>query len=210
MATEDATTRKSPDAQSVEATAKDNAIASSTEAVGDDARKFVEKKEGTPVVGEEAKDDETSVETAEVAKTNGDEKNATKEASDRAAADVDATVATETTALEKTAATPASKKKGGAKAAPKSIGKKKSLANYFRRKSTGGPAAAADTKYEIGQYVLAKMRSFPPWPAVILSKELLPDIMAVKPAAGNAKSLETLGDAAWTTQYPIFYMGTYE
>lgn len=196
MAAEDAT-RKSSDAATsrpVEAAAHENAIASSAEGDG----KIAETKKGGPV------EDKTKLKTQETVerKANGDEKDATMEALDEKAADGDSAEA------EKSPATPATKKKGGAKAVPKSITKKKSHGN-LKRKSTGGPAAS-DIKYEIGQYVLAKMRSFPPWPAIVLSKELLPEIMAVKPNSGNSKSLETLGNAAWTTQYPIFYMGTYE
>ncbi|KAF8543472.1 hypothetical protein BDD12DRAFT_214587 [Trichophaea hybrida] len=86
--------------------------------------------------------------------------------------------------------------------------KKKSVANL--KKTPGKNAAAAEQRFKPGDYVMAKMRSFPPWPAIVLSKELLPEIMVTAPAGGKAKSLETVGATAWQTQYPIFYMGTYE
>jgi hypothetical protein len=103
------------------------------------------------------------------------------------------------------AATPAKTPGKKGKATPK-MSKKKSQAN-LKKKSA---AETADIKYEVGQHVIAKMRGFPPWPAIILSKELLPEMMLKKPAGGNAKSLESLGDAAWNAHYPILYMGTYE
>ncbi|KAA8895114.1 hypothetical protein FN846DRAFT_354534 [Sphaerosporella brunnea] len=101
------------------------------------------------------------------------------------------------------AKTPASKK---GRPPPKSASKKKSLANLKKSKTVEAP----DIKYEVGQHVMARMRSYPPWPAIILSKELLPDFLVNKSATGNTKALESLGDAAWNTQYPIFFMGTYE
>ena len=81
--------------------------------------------------------------------------------------------------------------------------RRKSVANF---KKGAAAAPGPDIKYAEGQYVLAKMRSFPPWPALVLNKDLLPEVMRV----GKPKSLETIGTAAWETQYPIFYLGTYE
>jgi len=143
--------------------------------------------------GEDAnKQGEAVAVSATVAETNGGD----KKESDTTTAPAAASAA----GAASSAATPARK-------TPKPS-KKKSLANM--KKTPGKNAAAADQRFKPGDYVMAKMRSFPPWPAIVLSKELLPEIMLAGPAGGKAKSLETIGAAAWETQYPIFYMGTYE
>lgn len=97
-------------------------------------------------------------------------------------------------------ATPASKKKA--------VGKRKSLANL---KTPSKKGADPDKKFTPGQYVMAKMKSYPPWPAIVLNDELLPEVLKKGPQQGKSKNAPTdTGPSAWKTQYPIFFMGTFE
>ena len=105
----------------------------------------------------------------------------------------------------------------GASAATPATSTAKKAGKVSRRKSAVNPKKTpsksnpADQRFKEGDQVLAKMRSFPPWPAVVLSRELLPGIMVGDSAQkGTTKSLDSVGPAAWVTQYPIFYLGTYE
>jgi hypothetical protein len=126
---------------------------------------------------------------ADVEETNGDKKK-----------DGSATVAS--------ADTPVGKSK--TKSTPKASSRRKSLANL---KGKGAPGKEKELKkYEPGQYVMAKMRSYPPWPAIVLNQELLPEVLLKPIGTGRVKnrSLESVGSAAWHTQYPIMFMGTHE
>ena len=124
------------------------------------------------------------------------------DAADAAVATTVATVATANDgASAATPATSAAKKSG-------KVSRRKSAVNLKKTPSKSNPA---DQRFKEGDQVLAKMRSFPPWPAVVLSRELLPGIMVGDAAQkGTTKSLDSVGPAAWVTQYPIFYLGTYE
>lgn len=152
----------------------------------EDAAPPADKKEADDVA---AADSASAVEEAGAPKANGDDKEDATASSpqDEASAAPAVTAAAATLSAKKT---------------PK-LSRRKSLASF---KKGGAAAPNPDIKYDEGQYVLAKMRSFPPWPALVLNKDLLPEVMRV----GKPKSLETIGAAAWDTQYPIFYLGTYE
>lgn len=104
-----------------------------------------------------------------------------------------------------------SKKKSPATPAPKSAARKKSLAN-LKNSNTPAKSKNADVKYEPGMQVLAKMRTFPPWPAVILSEELLPEaLLKTRPSTKNPR---TKGSSAAPSDerrhWPVIYMGTLE
>jgi hypothetical protein len=151
---------------------------------------------------EKADDNDTSVvgktRDRPVGAESGEKGDHNKESDDKPIADTRSSkkeVAETTTPVNPT--TPAAKKKSVPKPS-----RKKSLGST--KKST--PAKTTSVKFEPGNYVIAKMRSYPPWPAIVLSKELLPEVMK----KGKPKSLETLGPSAWNTQYPILFMGTYE
>ena len=134
-----------------------------------------------------------------------------KPAADEKAADVEGANGDErkdSSATVASANTPASRAK--TKSMPKSASRRKSLANL---KGKGAPGKEKEPKkYEPGQYVMAKMRSYPPWPAIVLNQELLPEVLLKPGGTGRVKnkSLESVGSAAWHTQYPIMFMGTHE
>lgn len=116
--------------------------------------------------------------------------------------------------LDGTVASKKSKKKAPAtpsKATPKSAARKKSLANL---KNNGTPSKAKnpDVKYEPGMQVLAKMRTFPPWPAVILSEELLPEaLLKTRPSSKNPRTKgSSTASPDERRHWPVIYMGTLE
>lgn len=105
---------------------------------------------------------------------------------------------------KKTPATPA-------KATPKSAARKKSLAN-LKNNNTPSKAKNPDVKYEPGMQVLAKMRTFPPWPAVILSEELLPEaLLKTRPSSKNPRTKgASTAQSEERRHWPVIYMGTLE
>lgn len=98
-----------------------------------------------------------------------------------------------------------------AKATPKSAARKKSLAN-LKNNNTPSKAKNPDVKYEPGMQVLAKMRTFPPWPAVILSEELLPEaLLKTRPSSKNPRTKgSSTASPDERRHWPVIYMGTLE
>jgi len=103
-------------------------------------------------------------------------------------------------------------RKGGATTTPKPS-KKKSSANLKGKTPRSTKKAAADVEYQPGMSVLAKMRTFPPWPAIILSDETLPEaLLRAKPSGKSGKKGEASASAAPSTptSWPVMFMGTNE
>ncbi|RPB00828.1 hypothetical protein L873DRAFT_1678875 [Choiromyces venosus 120613-1] len=103
-------------------------------------------------------------------------------------------------------------RKGGATDTPKPT-KKKSSANLKGKTPRSTKKAAVDVDYQPGMNVLAKMRTFPPWPAIILSDELLPEaLLKTKPSGKSGKKGEASAPAAPAapTSWPVMFMGTNE
>ncbi|KAH8148238.1 uncharacterized protein LAJ45_07690 [Morchella importuna] len=147
----------------------------------------------------------------EPSKNDSDEKDEEKE---NAAATEPEADTEDVSALDGSTDVKKSKKKSPAttaKSTPKSAAKKKSLANL---KSNGTPAKVknADVNYEPGMQVLAKMRTFPPWPAVILSEELLPEaLLKTRPSNKNPRTKGSSAEPAEVKRHwPVMYMGTNE
>lgn len=116
--------------------------------------------------------------------------------------------------LDGTADSKKSKKKSPAtpaKATPKSAARKKSLAN-LKNNNTPSKPKNPDVKYEPGMQVLAKMRTFPPWPAVILSEELLPEaLLKTRPSTKNPRTKgSSTAPSEERRHWPVIYMGTLE
>jgi len=104
----------------------------------------------------------------------------------------------------------ARQRKGGATATPKPS-KKKSSANLKGKTPRSTKKAAADVDYQPGMSVLAKMRTFPPWPAIILSDELLPEaLLKTKPSGKSGKKGEASAAPSAPTSWPVMFMGTNE
>lgn len=155
--------------------------------------------------------DEGDKAAGEPSKNDSDEKDEEKE---NAAATEPEADTEDVSALDGSTDVKKSKKKSPAttaKSTPKSAAKKKSLANL---KSNGTPAKVknADVNYEPGMQVLAKMRTFPPWPAVILSEELLPEaLLKTRPSNKNPRTKGSSAEPAEVKRHwPVMYMGTNE
>jgi len=79
--------------------------------------------------------------------------------------------------------TPSKSKKAASSSKSKSLQKKKSVGNLNKRKSVGG-----DVTFHEGMFVLARLKGYPPWPAVIVDEELIPEaVMAKKPKESTGK-----------------------
>ncbi|CAZ82361.1 unnamed protein product [Tuber melanosporum] len=103
-------------------------------------------------------------------------------------------------------------RKAGATTTPKPT-KKKSSANLKGKTPRSTKKAVVDVDYQPGMSVLAKMRTFPPWPAIILSDELLPEaLVRTKPSGKSGKKGEASASAAPSapTSWPVMFMGTNE
>ncbi|CUS10212.1 unnamed protein product [Tuber aestivum] len=106
----------------------------------------------------------------------------------------------------------ARQRKGGATTTPKPT-KKKSSGNLKGKTPRSTKKAAADVDYQPGMNVLAKMRTFPPWPAIILSDDLLPEaLLRTKPSGKSGKKGEASASVAPSapTSWPVMFMGTNE
>lgn len=173
-----------------------------------DENKEAEEKE------EEAKpDDETAnalndnnEPTAEPSKKDDDKKGGDEDKENAAEPEAEITVGMDGTVDPKK-----SKKKSPATPAPKSTARKKSLAN-LKNNNTPSKSKNADVKYEPGMQVLAKMRTFPPWPAVILSEELLPEaLLKTRPSNKNPRTKgSSNAPSDERRHWPVIYMGTFE
>lgn len=95
-------------------------------------------------------------------------------------------------------------KKGGA--TPK-MSKKKSLAN-LKAKDTP-KKTVPEINYEPGMYVLAKMRRYPPWPAIILNDDLLPEFLQKsRPNARIGKAKDASAPPPNPPRHwPVMYLG---
>lgn len=106
---------------------------------------------------------------------------------------------------QKESAAAAGSKSAKKAAATPRLSKKKSSVNM---KGKGTPKKTVDVnlKFEPGNHVMAKMRSYPPWPAIILNQELLPGLLKDGPPKGG----KTAPSEAWKTHYPVMFLGTLE
>jgi hypothetical protein len=88
----------------------------------------------------------------------------------------------------------------------KSISRKKSNANL--KKTPKKPAE--DKSFSPGDLVMTRLKGYPPWPSIVLSEELLPEALKNGPQPGKKAVGGGLPASAWKTQYPIFFLGSYD
>jgi hypothetical protein len=223
------------DAPSPRPTAEEATASAENSEIQNDATKsaaVADKSDAADAVVADAEVSEKEKEGEKGAKTNDDTTNAAADEGDKAAGEPSKNDSDEKDEKENAAATEPeadtedvsaldgstdvkkSKKKSPAttaKSTPKSAAKKKSLANL---KNNGTPAKVknADVNYEPGMQVLAKMRTFPPWPAVILSEELLPEaLLKTRPSNKHPRTKGSSAEPAEIKRHwPVMYMGTNE
>lgn len=176
---------------STEAPVADEKQASSEPASSDEKRPEAEdEKKDESALEEKANGEDATAASADATPATEDDKPAE-----------DKSVADDAASTSATAATPARKK---------SLSKKKSVANL--KKTPKKAAAVDDRTFAPGDLVLARLKGYPPWPSIILSEELLPDSLKKGPQPGKPKAAgdQPLPPSAWKTQFPIFFLGTYE
>ncbi|TGZ81854.1 hypothetical protein EX30DRAFT_371061 [Ascodesmis nigricans] len=111
----------------------------------------------------------------------------------------DATVAEDT--KNDTSAAPAQ-----TPARKKSVSRRKSMGNL--KKTPKKPAE--EKSFAPGDLVLTRLKGYPPWPSIVLSEELLPEVMKKGPLGGKRSVGEGMPASAWKTQFPIFFLGSYD